>query len=120
MTKHVEIPELQFTDKVVDNPVVAQRQISMETVQKSIETPQLQITDEMIDVPVVLVVQAPLVQVMAKTVRIPQLPFVEKIAVIPDIRTVPGPQTSESLSVDSRGLNHPDYELLFHVNKQRP
>ena len=33
--KTFEIPELQFTDKVVDNPVVAQRQISMETVQKN-------------------------------------------------------------------------------------
>ena len=43
-----------------------------------------------------------------------------KIAVIPDIRTVPGPQNSESLSVDSRGLNHQDYEVLFHVNKQSP
>ena len=41
--KSVEVPEvplLQFTDKVVDIPVVAQRQISMvQTVQKSIEIP---------------------------------------------------------------------------------
>ena len=50
-----EVPPLQFTDKVADNPVVAQRQISMIlTVQKSIEIPQLQITDEVIDVPVVV------------------------------------------------------------------
>ena len=55
VTKHVEIPELEFTDKVVDNPVVAQRQISMETVQKSMEIPQLQITDKVIDVTVVSV-----------------------------------------------------------------
>ena len=116
VTKHVEIPLLQFMNKVVDIPVVAQRQISaVQTVQKSLEISQLPITDEVIDVPVVLVVQAPLVQVMAKTVQIPQLPFV-----IPDIRTVPGPQTSESLSVDSRGLNHQDCEVLFHVNKQSP
>ena len=64
--------------------------------------------------------QAPLVQVMMKTVQIPQLPYIEKIAVIPEIRTVPGPQTSESLSVDSKGLSHQDCEVLFHVSKQSP
>ena len=48
-----EVPPLQFTDEVADNPVVAQRQISMVlTVQKSIEIPQLQHCDEVIDVPV--------------------------------------------------------------------
>ena len=103
VTKHVEIPLLQFMNKVVDIPVVAPRQISM-----------------VIGVHVVLVVHAPLVQIMAKTVQIPQLPYIEKIAVIPEIRTVPGPQTSESLSVDSRRLNHQDCEVLFHVNKQSP
>ena len=122
VTKHVEVPPLQFTDKVSDIPVVAQRQIPMDqTVQKTnTEIPQLQCVDEVIDVPVVLVVQALVVQVMMKTVQIPQLPYIEKIAVIPEIRTVPDPQTSESLSVDSKGLNHQDCEVLFHVNKQSP
>ena len=111
---------MQSVNRVVDIPVVAQRQIYMEPVQKSIETPLLQYCDDAIDVPVVLVVQAPLVQVMMKTVQIPQLPYIEKINVIPEIQTVPGPQTSESLSVDSKGLNHQDCEVLFHVNKQSP
>ena len=118
--KAMEVPPLQSVNRVVDIPVVAQRQIYMKTVQKSIETLQLQYCDDAIDVPVVLVVQAPLVQVMMKTVQIPQLPYIEKIAVIPEIRTVRGPQTSESLSIDSKGLNHQDCEVLFHVNKQSP
>ena len=47
VTKHVEIPELQFTDKVDDVPAVAQKQISMTlTVQKNIEISQLQVDDE--------------------------------------------------------------------------
>ena len=121
VTRHVEVPLSQFTGKAMNIPVVAQRQIPMDqTVQKTMEIPQLQCVDEVIDVPVVLVVQAPLVQVMMKTVQIPQLPHIEKIAVISEIRTVPGPQTSESLSVDSKGLNHQDCEVLFHVNKQSP
>ena len=66
-------------------------------VKKTAETSQLQV----VDVPVVLVVQAPLVQVMAKTVQIPKLPFIENIAVIPEIRTVPGTRTSESANADS-------------------
>ena len=53
--KTFEIPELQFTDKVVNIPVLAQRQISMETVQKIIEISQLQHTDDVVDVPAVLV-----------------------------------------------------------------
>ena len=39
---------------------------------------------------------------------------------IPEIQTIQGPQTFESLSVDSRGLSHQDCEVLFHVNKQSP
>ena len=94
VTSHVEIPLLQigkktvevpevppFTDKFVDNLVVAQRQISMvQTVQTSIEIPQLQHCDEVIDVPVVSVVQVPRVWVVKKkTVEDPQFQIVEKI-----------------------------------------
>ena len=98
VTKHVEIPELQFTDKV-GIPVVTQRQIRMNPeVKKTIEIPQLQDADKVVDVPVLSVVRAPLVQVMAKTVQTPQLLLLEKIVVIPGIQTVHGPQTSEGLN----------------------
>ena len=59
------------------------------------------------NIPVVLVVQVPracvvkktpLVQVMAKTTQISQLPLIDKISVIPEIRTVPDTETSESLN----------------------
>ena len=60
-TKRIEIPLLQFMNKVVDIPVVAQRQIS-----------------EVIDVPVVSVVQVPRVRVVKKTVEDPQFQIVEK------------------------------------------
>ena len=90
VTRHVEIPLLQivkktvevpgvplvarlpFTDKVVDIPVVAQRQISRETVQKSTETPQLRYCDQVVDVPVKLAAQVPRVLVVEKTTEIPQ------------------------------------------------
>ena len=79
VTRHVEIPPLQFTDKVADIPVVAQKQISMVlTVQKSIEISQLQITDKVTDVPVVSVVQVPRVWVVKKTVEDSQFEIVEK------------------------------------------
>ena len=118
--KTFEIPELQFTDKV-DIPVVTQRQSRMNReVQKTIDIPQLQHTDDVVDVPVELVVQVSHEQVVAKTAEIPQLPLVGEIVMIPEIQTIQGPQTSESLSVDSRGLNHQDCEVLFHVNKQSP
>ena len=86
VTKHVEIPELQFLDKVEEIPVVAQRQIPIvvQTVEKTIEIPQLQCIDEGIDVPIVLVVPVPQVQVSEKTVEISQLQTAEKIVDIFD------------------------------------
>ena len=103
-------------------------------VQKIIEIPQLQYTDDVVGVPAVSVVQAPLVravvktvetsrvQIVAETTEIPELLLVEKIVMIPEIQTIQGPQTSERLSVDSRGmsLSHQYCEVLFHVNKQSP
>ena len=91
-----KIPELQFTDKVVNIPVLAQRRISS-------------------------MVQVRQVRVVEKTFEIPQLPFMEKIIEIPEIRTVRDTQTSESLSVvDSKGSNRQDCEVLFRVNRQSP
>ena len=50
VTKHVEIPFPQFTDKVVDKFVVVQRQIStVLIVQKNMEISQLQVNDEVVD-----------------------------------------------------------------------
>ena len=98
VTQHVEVPLSQFNDKVVDNPVVAQRQIYMVmTVQKSIEIPQLQVTDQVVDVPVVVVAQVPQVHVEKKTVEITQLQpvaqvprvlVVEKTTEIPQFRVI--------------------------------
>ena len=91
-----KISELQFTDKVVNIPVLAQRRISS-------------------------MVQVRQVRVVEKTVEIPQLPFIEKIIEIPEIWTVRDTQTSESLSVvDSKGSNRQDCEVLFRVNRQSP
>ena len=77
------VPLLQFTDKVVDIPVVAQRQICVnQKVQKTIEDLQLQYTEGGVNVPVVLVVLVPQVQVVAETAEIPQLHVVEEIGEI--------------------------------------
>ena len=92
VTKTGEVPEVPpFNDKFVENPVVAQRQISMvQTVQRSIEIPQLQYCDEVIDVLAVSVVQVPRVGVVKKTVEDPQFPIVEKTFENPETRTIQG------------------------------
>ena len=93
VTKHLEDPLSQFTGKAMDIPVVAQRQISMETVQKSIETPQLQYCDEVVDIPAVLVVeQVPRVRVVKKTVEDPQFEITDKVIDVPVVSVVQVPQ----------------------------
>ena len=116
VTKHVEVPEVplsQFTDKVIDKPVVARRQIPMvQAVQKTMEIPQLQCVDEATDDPAV---QVPRAQVVEKTVGIPQFQIVEKT--VEALQLQIGTQTSESLGsarvrqvaqVSPRGVVKPD------------
>ena len=82
-TKRIKIPLLQFTDKVADIPVVAQRQIFVnQEVQKTIEDLQLQYTDGVVDVPAVLVVLVPQVQVVEKA-EIPQFQVADKVVDVP-------------------------------------
>ena len=93
--KHVEVPQVQFPNKVDEMPVAVQRQIPMvQTVQKTMEIPQLQCIDKVVDDPVV---QVPQIQVVEKKVGIPQLQIVEKTAETPQTQTVQGTRTSESL-----------------------
>ena len=86
VTQHVEVPLSQFNDKVADNPVVAQRQIStVRTIQKTTENPQLQCADHVNDVPAVVVAQVSQVHVETKTVGITQL---QPVAQVPRVLVV--------------------------------
>ena len=69
-----------------------------QTVQKTTEILQLQFPDHLIDVPLAFVVLVPQMQVVSETVEISQLDVVEKSAETPEIQTIHGTQTSESLS----------------------
>ena len=74
MTKHVEVPLVQFLNKVDEIHVVAQRQILMvQTVQKTMEIPQLQCVNKVVDNP-----DVPQVHVVKKTVEDPQFEIVQK------------------------------------------
>ena len=67
---------------------MAQKQIHMnKKVQETVEILQLQFLDKVMDAPVVLVAQVPQRQVVP-TVGIPQLPFDDKIVMIPRFQTV--------------------------------
>ena len=108
-TVEAEVPLSQFTDKVVEIPVVAQRQIStVQTVQNSIEISQLQYCDEVIDVPVVLVVQAPQSQVVAETAGIPQLQITDQVTDVPVVLVVPVPQ----VRVVKKTVEDPQFQIV--------
>ena len=106
---------MQFLNKVDEIPVVAQRPIVVQTIQKTTDIPQLQCIDKVIDVPVVSVAQAPHVQIVEKTVESPQMQIAEKTVEISQLQaaektmlletgetqTIQGIQTSESLKPDN-------------------
>ena len=69
-----------------------------QTVQKTTEILQLQFPDHLIDVPLAFVVLVLQMQVVPETVEISQLDVVEKSDETPEIQTIHGTQTSESLS----------------------
>ena len=86
--KTIEIPQLKFADLVVDVFAVSVVQVPhVQVVERTVEIPQ-QLSD----------VQVSQLQVVTETVEIPQSLFVEKTVMIPDIQTVQGPRTSESLN----------------------
>jgi len=59
----VEVPQVQYIDRVVDVPVVKQRQVpSVQKVQKTVEVPQVQYIVKVVDVPVVKRRQVPSVR----------------------------------------------------------
>ena len=62
----MEIPQVQFIEKVVDMPVVVQRLVPM--VQKLQKCVKVQYIDKLVDVLVVQVVQLPQLQVGHETV----------------------------------------------------
>ena len=101
----LEVPLLQFNDKVVDIPVVVVAQVpQVHVVMKTAEIPQLQV--KVVDVPVVLVVPVPQVRIVKKTVEDSQLQIVEKIIEIPEVLTVQG----VPVSADLRALEEEEFD----------
>ena len=115
-TKRIKIPLLQFTDKVADIPVVAQRQICVnQEVQKTIEDLQLQYTDGVVDVPAVLVVLVPQVQVVEKA-EIPQFQVADKVVDVPVVSVVQVPRVcAVKMTAETPQLQVVDVPVVFVV-----
>ena len=80
--KRIEVPPLQFMDKAIDIPVVAQRQVpQVHVVKKTVEDPQFEIVEKTVENP--------------ETVA--QMQDVEEAVEIPQLQ-LDGTQTSESLN----------------------
>ena len=116
--KTVETPQLQSVVQAPGVQVVAET-AEIPQLLLDVQVAQLQVVKKIGVIPETVEISQ--LQLVAETVESPQLEIVKKTIEIPEIRTVRGTQTSESLSsVDSKGLNYQDCEVLFHVNKQSP
>merc|ERR1711907_624901 len=76
--KLVDVPQVQFIDKVVDVPVVKNVEVPMiQKVQKMVKVPIIETIEKVIDVPVVKHVEVPQIQQVPgenRVVSIPQAP----------------------------------------------
>ena len=79
-----ENPPVRFTDRVVDIPVMAQRNVpSAPRVQKIVEMSKVQFSDGHVDMPVLAQRQVPMIPNVQKTVEVPQIQYVDKIVDAP-------------------------------------
>ena len=84
VTKHIKIPQVQFSTKVDDMPVAAQRHApTAQTGQKAMEVPQLQFTNKVNDIPVEAQRQISMVRTIQKTTDIPQLQCDDHVVDVP-------------------------------------
>ena len=80
----VEVPQVQYINKVTDVPVVVQRQMTaIHKVKKTVDVPQVQHIDRMMDLPLVKRHQEPTIQRVQKTVDVPQIQFIDKFVDAP-------------------------------------
>merc|ERR1711920_602016 len=94
----VEVPQVQYIDRVVDVPVVKQRQVpSIQKVQKPVTVPVIETVEKIVDVPVIKQVEIPQIQTIEKVVEIPQVQTVEKVVEIPEVQTLAGATRSVNL-----------------------
>ena len=93
VTKHIDVPQVQFLDKAGDMLVGMQRHVPMtQTVRKTVEVPPLQFTDKVSDIPVVAQRQIPIVvQTIQKTTDIPQLQCIDKVIDVPVVSVAQAP-----------------------------
>ena len=76
--KTVAIPQTQFIDRLVNVPLVTQRQVrTIQKIQKTLEIPQAKLEDELTDVPVVMQRQTSMIQKVATTAEILQMSFID-------------------------------------------
>ena len=78
MFENVEVPQIQFMDRVVDFSTVLQRRVpTVQTVQKTDEIPQLQFLDKVYDTRCCITTGARVTE--QKTVDVPQLHCTDKV-----------------------------------------
>merc|ERR1719221_1558879 len=133
--KTVEVPQVQYIDRVVDVPVMKQRHVpsvqrvqkpvmrqrhvpSIQKVQKPVAVPVIETIEKIIDVPVIKHVEVPQIQTIEKVVEIPQIQTVEKVVEIPEVQALAG--TTTSVNVPSAPVRQTAPAEVFQVTEVGP
>merc|ERR1711998_302460 len=117
--KHIEVPQVQIVDEIVDVPVEKQVQVPhVQKVQKTVKVPTIHTVEKVIDVPVVKQVEEPHIITVEKHVEVPMEHTVEKVVEVPQIEHVQGETKHIHAAVQGGRQAHP--AQVMHVEEEGP
>ena len=103
--RRLNVPQVQFYDKVDDMTVVMRRLVPMvQPVQKTMEVLPLQFIDKVVDIPVAALRQIHMNRDVQKTMEIHQLQFLDKASDAPAVLVVSAGRGGEFRSHSCRSL----------------
>ena len=94
-----ETPQLQFVDRVVDVTGMLRLVSTIQKVEKTGRASRVHYNDKVVNVPAVTQILVPVVELVQRTVEVPQMPIAERPYAVPQAVTQECPRAS-----DARGL----------------
>eukprot|EP00435_Cladocopium_sp_Y103_P049502 s1614_g14.t4 len=119
--KPVDVPQIQYVDKIVDVPVQKQRHVPViQKVPKIVEVPTLEYVDHVVHVPITQHRHVPVVQTVKKHVEVPVVKYEDEILHVPVQKHVHVPMvTKVPRTVEVEQVEYVDHHVHIPVQTHR-